>query len=89
MIVLARRWRHDPRWLHHVAPTVAAVVVAIGGLTWFIVTQEADPLHPLGGVAQRVFVGALLLWIARTAWLLQRQLTSARPAPSIEPVTTG
>ena len=89
MILLARRWRHDPRWQHHVAPTVAAVCVAVGGLVWFIATQVADPFHPIGGVAQRAFAGALLLWIARTAWLLQRQLASDRPSPPLERAATG
>lgn len=84
MTVLARRWRRDPRWQHHVTPTIAAAVVALGGLAWFIATQAADPHHPLGGVPQRIFVGALLLWIARTAWLLHRQLASDRLTPPIE-----
>ena len=84
MIVLARRWRQDPRWRHHVTPTIAAVAIALGGLVWFIATQAADPFHPLGGVAQRVFAGALLLWIARTTWLLDRQPASVRPSPSFE-----
>lgn len=89
MILLARRWRHDPRWQPHVMPTIGAVAIAIAGLVWFGVTQSADPLHPLGGVAQRIFVGVLLLWIARTAWLLQRQLASARPSHPNEPVSSG
>jgi hypothetical membrane protein len=88
MTVLARRWRHDPRWRHHVLPTVGAAVVALGGLMWFITTQSTDPLHPLGGIAQRLFVGTLLLWITRTAWLLHRQLTAIRPTPSTEAATS-
>jgi hypothetical membrane protein len=76
MIVLARRWRDDPRWQHHVTATILAVSVSAAGLIWFIVTQVLDPLHPLSGVAQRTFVAALLSWIARTAWLLDRQLTT-------------
>jgi hypothetical membrane protein len=83
MIVLARRWRHDPRWRYHVAPTIGVVIVALVGLIWFIASQATDPHDPLGGLAQRVFVGALLLWIARTAWLLDRQLTATdQPTPT-------
>lgn len=88
MIMLARRWRNDPAWRHHVKATIGAVIVAVGGLFWFVTTQSADPLHPLGGVAQRIFVGALLLWITRTAWLLQRQLSSGRQTSSNERVTS-
>jgi hypothetical membrane protein len=93
MLGLARRWRHDPRWRHHVGPTLAAVAVTIVGLLWFITTQAGDPLHPLGGIAQRTFVGVLLLWIARTAWLLDRQLSALGggrqaerpPVPGLDP----
>jgi hypothetical protein len=88
MLNLARRWRNDPVWQHHVKATIGAAVVAVGGLLWFITTQSADPLHPLGGVAQRTFVGALLLWITRTAWLLQRQPSSGQQTPSNERVTS-
>lgn len=82
MTILARRWRHDPRWRRHAGPTLWAVAVAIVGLVWFIITQEIDPLHPIGGIAQRAFVGALLLWIARTAWLLHELVTTEPPAPA-------
>jgi hypothetical membrane protein len=89
MILLARRWRHDPRWRDHAGHTVGAVVVAIGGLIWFVITQATDPLHPLGGIAQRTFVAALLLWIARTAWLLQRELTVTGQEPALQRPATG
>lgn len=77
MVVLARRWRTDPRWSRHVTPTVVAVVVALAGLAWFVFTQATGDVHHVGGVAQRTFVVALLAWIARTAWLLDRQLAVA------------
>jgi len=89
MIVLARRWRQDPRWQHHIAPTIGAIVVVLAGLSWFIATQATDPNHWLGGLAQRIFVGALLLWITRTAWLLKRQLTGANHAAPTERTTTA
>ncbi len=81
MRILARRWHHDPRWRHHAAPTNLAAVACILGLLWFIATQALDA-HSLGGLAQRAFVSALLLWIARTAWLLDRQLASVVPPAS-------
>lgn len=84
MLILARRWRHHPRWRHHVAPTVGAAAVAIAGLIWFIATVGGDPHHPLGGISQRVFVGALLVWIARTAWLLHRHLTLLDATPPVD-----
>jgi hypothetical membrane protein len=84
MLVLANRWRSDPRWRHHVAATLGAAAVSIGGLIWFLTTQILDPLHSLGGIAQRTFVAALLLWIARTAWLLDRQLGAVEQEPAVQ-----
>lgn len=69
MVVLARRWRDDPAWRRHVAPTVGAVVVASAGLIWFVFTQALDR-QALAGIAQRTFVVALLAWLATTAWRL-------------------
>jgi len=73
MFVLAKRWRDDPMWRSHVGFTRAVMFVAIGGLGWFIATQALDA-QSLAGIAQRTFVGALLLWIAVTAARLHRQL---------------
>ncbi len=78
MLVLARRWRTDPTWQSHTGFTWRAVSFAAAGLIWFVITQAAD-LQPLAGLAQRTFSGALLLWIAATAWKLHRLL---RPDPS-------
>jgi hypothetical protein len=47
--------------------------VALGGLAWFVGTQALDAEN-FAGVAQRVFVTALLLWITTTAGKLYRQL---------------
>lgn len=69
MLVLARRWRVEPTWQSHAGFTRGAVVVALAGLVWFVITQAAD-IQSLGGIAQRTFAGALLLWIAVTAWKL-------------------
>lgn len=82
MRILARRWRHDPRWEHHATVTNWAAVASILGLLWFIATQALDA-HALGGLAQRVFVSALLLWVARTAWLLDRQLATLLPTTKV------
>jgi hypothetical membrane protein len=73
MFILARRWRDDPVWQPHVGFTRFAAFVALGGLAWFVGTQALDA-GSFAGIAQRVFVSALLLWIAVTAWKLHRQL---------------
>jgi hypothetical protein len=73
MVVLARRWRDDPRWQGHIGLTKASVIIASVGLVWFIVTQAMDH-QSLAGVAQRTFVAALLGWIAVTGWRTYRQL---------------
>lgn len=72
MFVLARRWRDDPRWQSHVGFTRGAAFVAIGGLVWFVVTQALDA-QSLAGIAQRIFAGAFLLWIAVTSARLYRE----------------
>ncbi len=79
MFVLARRWRDDPVWQSHVGFTRSAAFVATGGFAWFVITQALEA-EPFTGVAQRVFVSALLLWIAVTAWKLHRQLETDESA---------
>lgn len=82
MMVLARRWHDDPRWRSHVRFTQRAALVAIGGLVSFVFTQALDA-QSLAGVAQRVFAGALLLWIAITAARLANEASRTdylRPA---------
>jgi hypothetical membrane protein len=73
MFVLARRWRSDPTWRSHADFTRSAIAVALAGLVWFVITQAAN-IQSYAGVAQRIFAGALLLWIAVTAWRLHRLL---------------
>lgn len=75
MFVLARRWRDDPTWRSHVGFTRGAAFVAIAGLIWFVVTQALDA-QSLSGIAQRTFVGALLLWITVTAARLTREVST-------------
>ncbi len=72
MFVLARRWRDDPIWQSHVRLTRGAAFSAVGGLAWFVVTQALDA-QSFAGIAQRIFAGALLLWIAVTAARLYRE----------------
>jgi len=76
MFVLARRWKSDSRWQSHVGFTRRAAFVAIGGLVWFVATQALDA-QTTSGIAQRVFAGALLLWIATTAARLAREVAAA------------
>lgn len=77
MVVLTRRWRSDPTWQSYVSFTRGAVAVAFAGLVWFVITQAAD-IQSLAGIAQRIFAGTLLLWIAVTAWKLHRVLEPHR-----------
>jgi len=66
MALLARRWRRDPAWRSHADFTQRTFVVALVGLIWFVATQAADA-QSLAGIAQRIFVGSFLVWIAVTA----------------------
>lgn len=66
MLVLARRWRTDPRWQSHAGFTRGAAFVALAGLIVFI-AMKASGAEAVDGLAQRVFVGALLTWITVTA----------------------
>lgn len=77
MLLLARRWREDPTWRSHAGFTRGAASIAVAGLVWFVITQAAD-IQSFAGIAQRSFAGALLLWIAVTAWKLHRRLS---PSP--------
>ncbi len=72
MLILARRWQGDARWQSHVGFTRGAALVALAGLVWFVVTQALDA-QSLAGIAQRIFAGALLLWIAVTAARVYRE----------------
>ncbi len=83
MFVLARRWRDDPIWRSHADFTRTVAFVAVGGLAWFIATQALDA-QSLAGIAQRVFAGSLLLWIAATAWKLYRQIDTDEPAMKMQ-----
>lgn len=77
MVVLTRRWRSDPTWQSNAGFTRGAVAVAFADLVWFVITQAAD-IQSLAGIAQRIFAGTLLLWIAVTAWKLHRVLEPHR-----------
>ena len=80
MFVLASRWRDDPYWRSHVAYTRGSAFAAIAGLVWFIATQALD-VQGLAGVAQRFFVGVLLLWIVTTAARLTREIPTTETVP--------
>jgi hypothetical membrane protein len=83
MFLLARRWRDEPTWYSHAGFTRGAAAVALGGLVWFVITQAAD-IQSLAGIAQRIFAGALLTWIATTAWKLHRQLETSTSTANVE-----
>ena len=87
MIVLSRSWRGDPNWRSQARFTLAAAVVAIGGLVWFVATQALDA-QSLAGIAQRTFIAALLTWIAVTAGRLTRDLGRANGLRSEAPVAS-
>ena len=83
MFVLARRWRVDADWGSHARFTRRIAFMAVGGLAWFVATQALDA-QSLAGIAQRVFAGALLLWIAVTAWKLYRQIDTDELAMEVQ-----
>jgi hypothetical membrane protein len=65
MGLLARHWRRVDRWRGHAALTVALAAVAIAGLVVFLAMEIAGAQGV--GVPQRIFVGALLVWLLSTA----------------------
>lgn len=83
MFMLAGRWRDDRIWQSHAGFTRSVAFVAVGGLAWFVITQALDA-QSFSGIAQRVFVGALLLWIAVTAWKLLRHLGTDTSPSDVE-----
>lgn len=78
MLVLARRWRDDPTWEAHVRLTRTAALVAIAGLVAFV-AAEGSGASAVSGIYQRVFVGALLIWVAVTAIRLTGEIPRHDP----------
>lgn len=70
MMSFARRWQLDPTWRSHARFTRQAAVVAVLALALFIVVSAVAPGGPRG-LVQRVFVGALLVWLMVTSWRLR------------------
>jgi hypothetical membrane protein len=79
MFVFERRWREDPDWRGHAGFTRVIRLVAIAGLVWFVVTQAADA-QATAGIAQRVFAGALVVWVGATGWRLRRIVDTSKPS---------
>ncbi len=77
MFVLARRWRTEPGWRSHVPFTRTMAATALVGLLAFIAVEAAE-VRTYAGLVQRVFVLALLGWIAGTAVRLHGQLAGPR-----------
>ena len=71
MFLLARRWQQNTGWKSHIGFTRGGALVAIIGLVGFVATKATG--IEIYGLAQRVFVGALMLWIVVTALRLYRQ----------------
>jgi hypothetical membrane protein len=67
LFLLARRFRREPRWARHVTFTRACAWAALAGLILFIVSNGAPAVD---GLAQRLFVLPLLVFIAGTGWRL-------------------
>ena len=72
MFLFARRWRSDDSWRSHFLFTRVAAAVGSAGLLWFVVTQAMDA-QEFSGLAQRVFIAALLAWMTVTGVRLYRE----------------
>jgi hypothetical protein len=84
--LLSRRWRDDPHWRSHARFSRLTAYIALAGLLGFIVTRAAE-IEEIDGLLQRVFVLALLTWLAVTGLRLHlayRRGVSA-PAPALAP----
>jgi hypothetical membrane protein len=86
MLMLGRHWRDDASWSGHARFSRMAVVVAIAAIAVFIVMRATDS-EAYDGVAQRVFVTALLGWIFVTSVRRYRDLAS--PAETSDAATAG
>jgi hypothetical protein len=62
MITAAYRFRHEPNWRSHAAPTTA--LAALGIVTFFLIPMLGNSHF---GLAQRLFVGTFVAWILTTA----------------------
>jgi hypothetical membrane protein len=71
MLLLSRHWRRTSRWSAHARTTVVLAGIAVAALAAFLPMAVLDA--PGAGVAQRIFVGALLLWLFLTALRLSRE----------------
>jgi hypothetical membrane protein len=72
LFLLIRHFRRDDRWTTHVGFTRASAWAALAGLILFVVS---DGLPEVDGLAQRIFVLPLLIFIAGTGWRM-----ATRPA---------
>jgi hypothetical membrane protein len=62
MITAAYRFRREPNWRSHAAPTAA--LAALGVVTFFLIPMLGNSHF---GLAQRLFVGTFVAWILTTA----------------------
>ena len=70
MLVFARRWQLDETWRPHARFTRLVGVLAVAAFVSFIVVAAVLPNGPRG-LVQRLFVGALLVWLMVTSWRLR------------------
>lgn len=71
LFVLARRWRRDARWQPHARLTKYCAWAALCGFIVFFLSN-AEPA--IDGLAQRIFVAPLLVFLAATGYRLARGL---------------
>jgi hypothetical protein len=64
LFLLSRRWRHDPRWADHARFTRWCAWAALVGLVVNINSEGT----PFDGLAKRVFIATLLVFLAGTGW---------------------
>jgi Protein of unknown function (DUF998) len=84
-VVLTRVWRRDPRWHRVTSPLTVATVAAVTALLAFVViggdvmtdgpSLSFGPYQSLAGLAERVMLGAYLVWLAIAAAGLRRFTT--------------
>lgn len=67
LFVLARRWKRTPRWQDYAPFTRRCAFAALAGLALFMASGGFEDVD---GLAQRIFVAPLLVWVAATGWRL-------------------
>jgi hypothetical protein len=61
MLLLSRRFLQDHQWRSFARPSLVLALTCLAAFLAFFVIQAT--MTPIGGIAQRLFVGLYLVWL--------------------------